>query len=77
VVYVCGFTGTISATVLRLLRRGFVPEDRRLRRLVGIAESARPNLFYEQYDTAPLIDPADVALLERLREEVRARARWA
>ena len=77
VVYVCGFTGTISATVLRLLRRGFVPEDRRLRRLVGIAESARPSLFYEQYDTTPIVDPKDEARLAELRAEVRARVAGA
>jgi ferredoxin--NADP+ reductase len=72
VVYVCGFTGTISATVLRLVRRGFVPEDRRLRRLLGIPEAARPSLFYEQYDTTPIVDPKDEATLSELRAHVRA-----
>jgi ferredoxin--NADP+ reductase len=73
VIYVCGFTGTITATVLRLLRRGFIPEDRRLRRLLQVPESAAPSLFYEQYDTAPIVDPKDEARLAELRADVRAR----
>jgi ferredoxin--NADP+ reductase len=73
VVYVCGFTGTITATVERLVRRGFVPEDRRLRRLLQVPENAPPSLFYEQYDTTPILDPKDEVRLAELRAEVRAR----
>ncbi|HEX5044736.1 MAG TPA: hypothetical protein VFV75_17690 [Candidatus Polarisedimenticolaceae bacterium] len=73
VVYVCGFTGTITSTVERLVRRGFVPEDRRLRRLLQVPENAPPSLFYEQYDTAPIIDPKDETRLSALRAEVKSR----
>ena len=38
VVYVCGFTGTIAGTVTRLIRRGFVPDVPRMRRLLEISD---------------------------------------
>jgi len=66
-VYVCGFRDTIAETVQRLIGRGFVPEDRRLRRLLAIEDGARPSLFFEQYDLEPLFDPKDEARIERLR----------
>jgi ferredoxin--NADP+ reductase len=73
VVYVCGFTGTITSTVERLVRRGFVPEDRRLRRLLQVPEGAPASLFYEQYDTTPIVDPKDEVRLAALRAEVKSR----
>ena len=56
-VYVCGFKNTIAGAVLRLLSRGYVPEDRRLRRMAGIPDDLKPSLFFEQYDLEPLFDP--------------------
>lgn len=70
VVYVCGFRGTIAESIRRLLGRGFLPEDRRLRRTLGVPAAAPPSLFYEQYDLEPLFDPADTALLESLRRQI-------
>lgn len=70
VVYVCGFRGTIAESIRRLLGRGFLPEDRRLRRTLGVPETAAPSLFYEQYDLEPLFDPKDEALLETLRRQI-------
>ena len=75
VVYVCGFTGTIAETVFRLIRRGYVPEERRLRRLLEIPDASPPSLFFEQYDTEPIVDPADRARLEELRSAFRAHVR--
>ena len=69
-VYVCGFKDTIAGSVRRLLRRGYVPEDRRLRRLLGIAEGAAPSLFFEQYDLEPVFDAKDEALIASLRAEL-------
>jgi ferredoxin--NADP+ reductase len=69
-VYVCGFKDTIAGAVRRLLRRGYIPEDRRLRRMLGIAESAPPSLFFEQYDLEPVFDPKDQALIDALRAEL-------
>jgi ferredoxin--NADP+ reductase len=73
VVYVCGFRGTIAETTRRLLRRGFVPEDRRLRRVLGLPDKAKPSLFFEQYDLEPVFDPGDQALIEELRRDVFGR----
>jgi ferredoxin--NADP+ reductase len=66
-VYVCGFRDTIAGSVQRLLGRSHVPEDRRLRRLLGIADDAKPSLFYEQYDLEPVFDVNDTALIASLR----------
>ena len=62
-VYVCGFRDTIAGSVLRLLGRSHVPEDRRLRRMLGIGDDAKPSLFYEQYDLEPVFDASDTALI--------------
>ena len=68
-VYVCGFRDTIAGSVRRLLGRGHVPEDRRLRRLLGIVDDAKPSLFFEQYDLEPVFDASDDALIASLRAE--------
>jgi ferredoxin--NADP+ reductase len=67
VLYVCGFRDTIAGAVRRLLGRGYFPEDRRLRRLLGIKEEAKPSLFFEQYDLEPIFDARDPALIAELR----------
>ena len=66
-VYVCGFRNTIAGSVRRLLGRGFIPEDRRLRRMLGVRDDAKPSLFFEQYDLEPVFDPGDQALIASLR----------
>jgi ferredoxin--NADP+ reductase len=55
VVYICGLTGTIQNTLLTLLKRGFVPSDRAIRKALGLMD-LDPTLFYEQYDSEPIID---------------------
>jgi ferredoxin--NADP+ reductase len=67
VVYVCGFRDTIAGSIRRLIVRGYIPEDRRLRRMIGFSEDAKPCLFFEQYDLDPLFDPTDDALIAELR----------
>lgn len=69
-VYVCGFRDTIAGSVRRLLGRGFIPEDRRLRRMLGIPDEASPSLFFEQYDLEPVFDANDQALIASLRSEL-------
>ena len=66
-VYVCGFKDTIAGSVRRLLGHGHVPEDRRLRRMLGFADEAKPTLFFEQYDLEPVFDASDEALIASLR----------
>jgi len=73
VAYVCGFRGTIAESVRSLLRRGFVPEDRKLRRMLALPESLPASLFFEQYDLEPVFDPSDEATIASLRAEIQPR----
>lgn len=68
VVLICGLQGTIANTIVSLLTRGFTPDHRRLRRALEIDESVPSSLFWEQYDTTPVLDVKDEALMQRLRE---------
>jgi ferredoxin--NADP+ reductase len=70
IAYVCGFRGTIAESVRALLRRGFAPEDRRLRRLLGLPDTKAASLFFEQYDLEPVFDPNDAAVIASLRAEL-------
>ncbi|MCC6547306.1 hypothetical protein IT570_09075 [Candidatus Sumerlaeota bacterium] len=63
-IMICGLQGTIQNTITNLLYRGFVPGDRKLHRMFGIPEDVKPSLYYEQYDTTPIIDPKNEALIE-------------
>lgn len=72
VVYICGFKGTIAESLKRLFRRGFVPEERRVRRLLAIPDGTPSSVFFEQYDTEPIIDPKDEELIARLRGDFAA-----
>lgn len=68
VVYICGLQGTIGQTIERLLHRGFVPENRKLRRAFEVPDEVPASLFFEQYDTTPVIDIKNPAVLDPLRE---------
>ncbi len=68
VLYVCGLQGTIGATIERLLERGFVPDDRKLRAAFGVPAEVPATIFYEQYDSEPVIDLTDEARVAALRE---------
>ncbi len=72
VVYVCGLRGTIGTAIERLLPRGFVPSNRRVRTALGIPDAVPASLFYEQYDTSAPIDVKDAALMSRLRADMDA-----
>jgi ferredoxin--NADP+ reductase len=69
-VYICGLQGTIGQTIIRLVRRGFVPDDRKLRKVLAVPDDVKPTLFFEQYDTTPVVDIEDEALMSRLRGEL-------
>ncbi|MGE3164803.1 MAG: hypothetical protein AB7O52_07850 [Planctomycetota bacterium] len=71
VVFVCGLQGTIGRTVERLTVRGFVPDNGKIRRALEVDAEKAPSLYFEQYDTEPVIDLADAALLEQLRANLR------
>lgn len=70
-VFICGLQGTIGETVMRLLPRGFVPENKKLRRSLEVEEGTHAALFFEQYDTTPVIPVDDPEIMERLRGQLR------
>lgn len=72
VIYICGLQGTIGQTIIRMLERGFVPENRRLRRALEIPESVPASIFFEQYDTTPVIDIKNPELMASLRDTLHA-----
>ncbi len=67
VVYVCGLQGTISQTIIALLKRGFVPDERKLRAALDILPDIPASIFFEQYDTGPVIDLGNRDFLEEIK----------
>ena len=51
--------------------RGFVPDQKRMREALGVDPGIEASLFYEQYDTEPVINIKDPALMEPLRERMK------
>jgi ferredoxin--NADP+ reductase len=72
VVYICGLTGTITGTVIPLIDRGFVPDFKRIREALGVPATAKDSVFYEQYDTEPVINIKDAAVVEPLKARMQA-----
>ena len=71
-IYICGLQGTIGKTITRLMSRGFVPDNRKLRRALEVPDDVPASLFFEQYDNTPVIDTNDPEVIEPLREQLRA-----
>lgn len=72
VIYICGLQGTIGQTIMRLNHRGFVPENRKLRRVLEISDDTAPTLFFEQYDTTPVIPVDDEEAMATMKAQLRA-----
>lgn len=72
VVLICGLQGTIANTAMSLMHRGFVPEDRKTRKALGVPDDLHATLFWEQYDTTPVINLKDEALVADLRGRLAA-----
>lgn len=66
-ILICGLQGTIGATIERLLPRGFVPDNRKIRRALEIPDATPAHTFYEAYDTIPPIDLNDAPHVESLK----------
>lgn len=66
-VLICGLQGTVGNTLTSLLHRGFVPDHRRIRAALGVPDDLKPSLFFEQYDTEPVIDIKTPESVEQLR----------
>ena len=71
-VYICGLNGTIAGTILPLIDRGFVPDFPRIRKALGVPEELHATVFWEQYDTEPVIDVKDPNVVEPLRARMQA-----
>jgi ferredoxin/flavodoxin---NADP+ reductase len=71
VVFICGLQGTIGSTITSLIDRGFVPEQKRMREALGVDPGIPAALFYEQYDTEPVINIKDATIIDPLRERMR------
>ena len=72
VIYICGLTGTITGTVIPLIDRGFVPDFKRIREALGVPSDIKDSVFYEQYDTEPVINIKDESVVAPLRERMAA-----
>lgn len=71
-ILICGLQGTIGQTIARLVPRGFVPDNRKLRRALEVPDDVAASLFFEQYDNTPVIDVNDPEVIEPLRQQMRA-----
>jgi len=72
VIYICGLTGTITGTIIPLMDRGFVPDFKRIREALGVPADVKDSVFYEQYDTEPVINIKDEATVAPLRARMQA-----
>lgn len=72
VIYICGLTGTITGTIVPLFDRAFIPDFKRIREALGVPAAAHDSVFYEQYDTEPVINIKDAAVVEPLKARMQA-----
>jgi ferredoxin--NADP+ reductase len=72
VIFICGLTGTITGTIIPLIDRGFVPDFKRIREALGVPADTKDSVFYEQYDTEPVINVKDPTVVEPLRARMQA-----
>jgi ferredoxin-NADP reductase len=70
-ILICGLQGTIGQTITYLLDRGFVPDHKRMREALGVPATTAASLFYEQYDTEPVIDIKTPEVIAPLRERMQ------
>lgn len=68
VIYICGLQETIGQTIVRLLHRGFIPNDRHIREALSVHADKPPSLFFEQYDSSPILDLNNAHLVEKLKK---------
>lgn len=71
-VLICGLQGTIGQTIVRLMPRGFIPDNKKIRAALEVPENLPAGLFFEQYDSTPVIDLNDPHLVATLKEQLHA-----
>jgi ferredoxin--NADP+ reductase len=72
VIFICGLTGTITGTIIPLIDRGFVPDFKRIREALGVPADTKDSVFYEQYDTEPVINVKDPEVVAPLKARMQA-----
>ncbi|HEV7555459.1 MAG TPA: hypothetical protein VGO00_08400, partial [Kofleriaceae bacterium] len=72
VIFICGLTGTITGTIIPLIDRGFVPDFKRIREALGVPPEIKDSVFYEQYDTEPVIEIKNPDVVEPLKVRMQA-----
>ena len=72
VIFICGLTGTITGTIVPLIDRGFVPDFKRIREALGVPPETKDSVFYEQYDTEPVIDIKNPDVVAPLKARMQA-----
>lgn len=71
-ILICGLTGTIANTIIGLLGRGFIPDNKKLRRALEVDDDRPASIFWEQYDNTPVIDVKNADLVADLRRQLHA-----
>ena len=71
-VLVCGLQGTIANSITRLATRGFIPDNRKIRKALEIDAETPPSIWWEQYDSTPVIDLADTELVASIKADIAA-----
>lgn len=71
-VLICGLQGTCGQTIVRLVPRGFVPDNRRIRKALDLDEALPANIWWEQYDNTPVVDVEDATLMAELSGQLKA-----
>jgi ferredoxin/flavodoxin---NADP+ reductase len=71
-VLVCGLQGTIARCVERLAPRGFVPSHRKIRKALGLGDEVPASLWWEQYDSEPVIDIKNEEVVAGLKRDLSA-----
>jgi ferredoxin--NADP+ reductase len=71
VIFICGLTGTITGTIIPLIDRGFVPDFKRIREALGVPADTKDSVFYEQYDTEPVINIKDPEVVAPLKARMQ------
>jgi len=74
-ILICGLQGTIGETITRMIPRGFVPDNRRIRKALDLPDDMPSTMWWEQYDNTPVIDIDNPALVARFKDELRSA--WA
>ena len=67
---ICGLNGTVKDTIKNLSLRGYIPHHRRLRKAFEIPEEMQSSLYYEQYDSEPVVDLKNELLVFEMKKQI-------